>query len=104
VPNPAELSYRKAFVAYNPNSNEIKVGPLLRENDVDWSEPYMFTVGGCYDSTRTAKGAEVIVHVLRDFMVLVARDGVDVTAAYREFSKISEFRLTFPEDMPEATQ
>jgi hypothetical protein len=104
MPNAAELSYREAFVAYNPNSNEIKVGPLLREYDVDWSKPYLFTVGGCYDSTRAAKEADVMVHALRDFMILVVRDGVDVPAAYREFSKVREFRLTFPEDMPEATQ
>lgn len=102
--NPAELSYRDAFVAYNPNSNEIKIGPLLREDDVDWSKPYLFTVGGCYYSTRNAQGADVMVHALRDFMILVVRDGVDVAAAYREFSKVREFRLTVPEDMPEATQ
>lgn len=94
------MKLKNALTAWNPQSAEVKVGPLLdRENWFDWTKPYLMTGGAAEVYVRELEGIEAGHFIMSEFIGLVVRDGVDLQAAYREFMKIEEFRKAVPPDL-----
>ena len=94
------MDARKTLIAWNPGTDQIKVGPLIKGESLDWSFEYRCTGGAAYIWSRSAK-AEVIRSWLKaEFIAIVFRDAVCPYAAYREFSKIKQFVDAVPPDMP----
>lgn len=87
-------------IAYNPNTDQIKVGKLLRDTGDDWTLPYEYTMGGAYVDHRHLQGKAAALQCLCEFVAVVARDGVSIKKALSEFMLIDEFRASMPDDMP----
>jgi hypothetical protein len=69
----------------------VKVGPLLQEDDGDWTRPYRMSGGAAKIETRKQKGKESALMAFIEFNTLVVRDHVDPQAAHREFLNIDEY-------------
>lgn len=93
------MKLSEALIAWNPNSDEVKVGPLIRRDEPDWAYPYDITAGAAYVAVREMTGVDAKRHVMSTFIGAVVRDGVDVQAAHREFMRIEEYRKAIPEDL-----
>lgn len=93
------MKLRDALIAWNPNSDEIEVGPLLYDGDADWTTSYAYTGGAAYVVVRGLSGDMARLRVMSTFIGIIVRDGVSPAAAHREFIKIEEYRASIPEDM-----
>jgi len=90
-----------ALIAYNPGTDQVRVGPLLSDFDRDWTMSpiqYGMTCGAANVGVRRLSGIKAGHYIMSEFIGLVARDGVDATAAHREFCKIDEYRKAIPAD------
>ena len=99
----------KALVAWtpvdyknNPTAGQIKIGPLLREGQPDWSEAYMFSGGASESHRKTMDGWEAVAFVFIEFNTIVARDGIPVEAAHEAFLNIDEYAEYIAPDLPGA--
>jgi len=97
------MKYREALIAWTPNTGQIRVGPLLREGDPDWTAhpiKYVSKGGAAFTVLRRCENA-----TLRDLMLfiefhtIVVRDRIPVDAAHREFLKIDEYRRRIAPDI-----
>jgi hypothetical protein len=93
------MKAKEALIAYNPGTDQIAVGPLIREGDTDWTNPYRYTGGAAYIKVRDLQGDLAKLRLLSEFVGIVGRDKVDLTAALRAFMEIEEFREAIPLDM-----
>jgi hypothetical protein len=78
------------------------VGPLLRDRDDDWTDPYDYTGGAAFVWRRSLSGPLAVAMVFIEFNTLVVRDGLDPQAVHREFLKIDEYRERISPDIPGA--
>jgi hypothetical protein len=70
----------------------VKIGPILRQGQRDWTVPYR-CLGGAADASRhEANGWRAVALTFVDFHTMVVRDHVDPTAAHQQFLKIEEYR------------
>lgn len=93
------MKLKNTVIAYNCNSDQIEVGPLLNDEVSDWTRPYGMTIGAVFKDVRKMEGIEAGVRVYADFVGAVVRDGVDLQAAFKAFYQIDEFRRHLPFDM-----
>jgi hypothetical protein len=97
------MKYREALIAWNPDTDQIRVGPLLKRGDPDWTEYpiyYDFTGGAAETARRSLEGLEAALAMFIDFNTIVVRDRVPVEAAHREFLKIEEYCQRISPDTP----
>jgi hypothetical protein len=94
------LDGREALVAYNKNSDQIKIGKLPKHGEPDWTYGMDMTTGAAYTCVRDMSDADVANFFKADFIAIVVRDGVCINATYREFRKVRQFVDYTPEDMP----
>ena len=97
----------EALIAWNPGTDQVRVGPLLRAHDGDWTRSpirYRMTAGAAFTDVRTMTGLLAGHRVMSDFIALVVRDRVDLMAAHREFCKIDEYRAAIPVDVEGAAE
>jgi hypothetical protein len=86
----------------------VRIGPLLGEDDADWTRPYNMTCGAAYMKWREAGPIEIAVKVMLKFHTIVVRDRIDPRIAHEAFLVIDEYRwLISPdakgaEDQPDA--
>jgi hypothetical protein len=93
---PAVLSYREALVAWTPNTDQVRVGPLIEGPEhPDWTDPYDCTGGAAYRSVRDMEDHELIARMLADWHQLVVHYGIPVTAAHKAFLGVREYRDMF---------
>ena len=98
-----EIGYidgREALIAYNRNSDQIKIGTLINYGEPDWTDGMEMTSGAAYQCVRSMPDDEIANCFKADFIAIVVRDGVCMKAAYREFRKVRQFVNYTPEDMP----
>jgi hypothetical protein len=93
------MNLKDALIAWNPESDQIRVGSLVSGKDQDWTLPYGMTGGAAYIEVRSMTGQTAKMRVMSDFIGIVVRDGVCAQAAHREFSKIEEYCEAVPQDM-----
>lgn len=94
------MKFTEAMIAWNHDSDQIKVGPWPERND--WSDAYEATTGACetrlHLMTPDQQRALLFIH----FNTIVVGDGVDVQAAHRAFLKIDEYRNDISPHLPGA--
>ena len=96
------LDARNALIAWIPGSDSIRVGSLIWDGEsTDWTNKYSYTGGAANIWLRSSKDDEIGSFFKSEFIAVVFRDGVCPLAAYREFSKITQFVDAVPRDMPE---
>lgn len=97
------MKYQEALIAWNPNTDQVRVGRFLRQRDSDWSRwpiNYTRTGGAAYTGLR-----ECTDKYMRDMMLfiefhtLVVRDNVPVQAVHRAFLEIDEYRQRISPDI-----
>lgn len=94
------LSYREALVAWNPGTDQVRVGPLMDGPDApDWTDHpirYECTGGAAYRSVREMSGHKLIARMLEDWHDIVVHYRVDVLAAHNAFLvAVTEYRKLF---------
>jgi hypothetical protein len=92
----------EALVAWTPDNGifghwkttvgKVAVGPLIREGQSDWTDPFAFTGGAAYFARRKKKGWPLVAMVFIDFQTMVVRDGIDPKVAHEAFLAIDEYR------------
>jgi hypothetical protein len=93
------MKLKYALIAYNCNSDQIEVGPLLSDDVSDWTTPYRMTHGAAFTAVRQMDGKDAALRAYADFVGAVVRDSVDLQAAFKAFYQIDEFRDYLPFDM-----
>ena len=96
------MKLKDALIAYDRNSNQIRVGHLIEGGQTDWTvHPvrYQMTMGAAFFDVRKLTGLAAGHRVMSDFIGVVVRDGVDIAAAHNAFLAIDEYRNAIPEDM-----
>ena len=93
------MKLKDAIIAWNCESNQIKVGSLLFKGERDWTTPYKMTGGAACMEVRSMSDEDAKLRVMSDFIGIVVRDGVCAQSAHFEFSKIDEYREAVPTDM-----
>lgn len=99
APHGAGLRVSNALIAYNADSDEIRVGPILHAGEADWTVGYEMTTGASHLFVRDLKGIPAAAWICAEFITLTVADGVSARAAFKEFIKIEEFRRAMPEDV-----
>lgn len=100
------MKLKEALIAYNPGTDQIRVGPLLSRGQSDWTAHpihYRMTIGAAFTEVREMDGMQARHRLMSDFIGVVVRDRVDMDAAHREFLKIEEYREAIPADMDGAS-
>ncbi len=95
------MRYKDCMIAWNPNTDQIRVDWFRAPHYGRWADApidYFITVGGCETAVKRMDRKTTQHRVLSEFVSAVARDGVDVKAAYMEFIKIDEFKWAIPID------
>ncbi len=82
----------KAILAWNPNSNQVKIGPLLDSWSKDWTEPYLMTGLGAYEAIRRMSFEERTLYVMAEFKRLVVDYKVSPAALHKEMCKLEEYQ------------
>ena len=100
------MKYNEALIAWNPNTDQIQVGPLLQSDDYDWTEsPVRYVCTGGAASSHMAKckdGWRGVAMMLIEFHTIVVGDRVPVEAAHKAFLAIDEYRKRISSDIPGA--
>jgi hypothetical protein len=95
VPPPV-LSYRETLVAWTPDTDQVRVGPLIYDQfGPDWTDPYQCTGGAAYVAVRDMTADKLIARMLTDWHDIVIRDRCDVVAAHKAFLGVREYRDMF---------
>jgi hypothetical protein len=101
------MKYQEALIAWNPRTDQIRVGPLIRRDlDGDWTRCpvwYRMTSGAAYAALRKCENKykrDMMLFI--EFNTIVVRDKIPIEAAHREFLKIDEYRLRMSPDIPGA--
>jgi hypothetical protein len=100
------MKYEECMIAYDPNSNRIRVGPWPDRRG--WSDDYIFTVGACFMLNRqcqlTRDQLLRRVQLLLEFHHAVVRDAVPFDEAHKAFLQIDEYRDMMAHDVPSGDQ
>jgi len=94
------MDIRHHIIAYNCNSDQIKVSPILDDIGCRSLDHFRMTTGAAYAWVRTGNNDELKSFLKAEFIAAVFRDGVCPRAAYRAFMQIDQFRHAVPLDMP----
>lgn len=70
----------------------VAVGPLLSEDEGDWTDGYLNTGGAANMYRRSLSAAEQKLAVIRDFYSLVYTDGLNPYVVHRAFLHIDEYQ------------
>lgn len=96
------MKLSEALIAWNPGTDQVRVGRLLEDGDPDWTESpirYDMTAGAAYTGVRKLTGIEARHYVMSEFIGLVVRDRVDLDAAHQAFLAIDDYRQAVPDDL-----
>lgn len=100
------MKARDALIAWtparhtdDPMAGKVKVGPLLRDSDPDWTRPYSSTGGAAFVERRSMTGHTSTMMVFVDFHTLVVGDGLDPNVVHEAFLAIDEFAETISPDI-----
>ncbi|UXN74485.1 hypothetical protein N8D56_04915 [Devosia sp. A8/3-2] len=103
------MKAREAIIAWtsvhregHPTAGQVKVGPFVKEGDVDWIKPYASFAGAACRDRRDLRGDKGALMVFVDFHTLVVREGIAPEVAHGEFLKIDEYRELISPDIPGA--
>ena len=94
------MDIRHHIIAYNCNTDQIKVSPLVNGRLCKNLDHYGMTTGAAYVWVRSATNDELQSFLKAEFIAAVFRDGVCPRAAYHAFMQIDQFRQAVPDDMP----
>lgn len=94
------MKLKDALIAWNPETDQIKVDSLRLNWSTRWDAAYEMTTGGCNAEVQDMSDLSARHCVLSEFVTIVVRDRVDIDAAHREFLKIDEYRRAIPSDVP----
>ncbi|MEI9421508.1 hypothetical protein O7A70_10050 [Mesorhizobium sp. Cs1299R1N1] len=90
------IAWTPAFEAWrNSKANtfgQIKIGPLIKEGNRDWTAGYVNTGGAAYTTWRKANDKEAIFQLLLLFRTLVVQDKLDPMVVHHEFIKLPQYR------------
>ncbi|MBK9082570.1 MAG: hypothetical protein IPL88_11095 [Rhizobiales bacterium] len=103
------MRFRDCFYAWNPVDchkngavpGQVQVGPYPDESG--WSDQFQSSQGALNLDDRALMGVDLKFRILADFHTMVVRDGVDPTAAHREFLRIDEYRELISPDIEGAS-
>jgi len=87
----------KAMIAWNPNTNEIKVGPW--PDSTGWSKNYSMTSGACYLSRHRKPNIWKMMNFI-DAIHIIIRDKVDPMAVHNAMLVLDEYVDGCSDDMP----
>ena len=90
----------EALIAYNPGTDQIRVGPLSTASSAkDWTVGMERTAGAAYTNVRSLEGLNARAYIMSEFLGIVIRDRVNLDAAHRAFLEIDEYRQALPPDV-----
>ena len=98
----AMIAWTPAFFEKYPTVGQVKVGPLLKKGDVDWTKGYPFSGGAAEVTTRELTGDAALRQLFIEFNTLVVRDGIDPLVAHKAFLAIDEYAQHISPDIPGA--
>lgn len=98
----ALIAWTPARETDQPTCGQVKVGHLLHEGEVDWTDPYTSTGGAAHVDRRSYTGWKSIALVFIDFNTLVVGDGLDPKVVHEAFLAIDEYRQRISPDLPGA--
>lgn len=85
------MKFKEALIAWNPNSNQIEIGHLLRNHHMyDWTNPYRCTGGAAYIYNRKAE-SNVYELLLAEFQNIIINHNVEPQAVHKAFLNIDEY-------------
>jgi hypothetical protein len=97
------MKWQEALVAWNPGTDQIRVGPLIGENDADWTDHpirYRMTGGAAYRALRDCKDkAKRDMMLFITFHEIVVRDRIPIAAVHEAFLAIDEYRQRIAPDI-----
>ena len=89
----------EALIAWTPSAEleevtygMIKIGPVIKTGEPDWTEGYVCTGGAAYADRREMQGQEQLLAVLIDIAGLIIRDGLIPEVVHEAFLEIDEYR------------
>lgn len=93
------MTLRECFIAYNPRTDEIMVGPW--PDTTGWSDRYRYSWGGgdaevWHAETRRELAQLLFVNVLQ----IIIRDKVPPMVVHRALLAVDEYRDFLSEDTP----
>ena len=83
----------------SPTAGKVRVGPLIRPGEEDWTKSYFSTGGGAYVGVRKLSEVEAVAWTFMEFHVLVTRDGIPPHRVHEAFLAIDEYVANIPPDM-----
>jgi hypothetical protein len=107
------MKAHEALIAWTPNTSgwreratagQVKVGPLIDADNVDWTNPFSHTGGAAYIQRRKLRGAESVAKLFIDFHTLVVRDGIESQVAHEAFLMIDEYAESISPDIAGARE
>lgn len=93
------MKLAECIIAWDEETGEVEVGPLIRSGVRDWSKPYPCTDGGVSFEVQEMSPVEARHFVLSTFVALVVRDKIDPQKAHRAFLNIDEYCQAIPIDV-----
>ncbi len=93
-----KLKAHEAIVAWTPpgcdysKRGQIRIGTFIRDDEPDWSAPYLCTDGAAWAFVRDLRGEEVSNYLLALFTRLTVCDGLDPKSVHKAFLGIHEYR------------
>ena len=94
------MKAKDALIAWTPVSaslhhastrGKVKVGPLIGDDDPDWTALYGYTGGAAWVDRRNMEEWQLIAAVFIDFQTLVISYGMDPKVVHEAFLEIDEY-------------
>ena len=100
------MKYKDCLVAWNPGTDQVRVGPLRSSGVPDWTRHpvrYRMKGGGAFGHVRECEDEfQLIMLMMLEFHTLAVRDKIPLDALHQAFLLIDEYRARISPDIPGA--
>jgi len=86
------MKLSETIIAWNENSEDVAIGPLLQNGETDWTKKYLKTSGAAYTKVRELEESDAELFCLTKAIFLMVGDKVDPEAVHNAFMEIDEYR------------
>jgi len=99
------MKLAESVIAWTPatassaTAGKVRVGPIVKPGEQDWTAAYLCTGGGAYIGVRKLSEIEAVAWTFIEFHLLVARDRIPPHKAHEAFLAIDEYIGNIPPDM-----
>ena len=105
------MKAKDALVAWTPDTpafagmatrGMVRVGPLVGEDEGDWTWNFACTGGAAFTDRRKLTGWRAVAMMMIEFHTLVVGGYIDPQVAHEAFLAIDEYRRRIAPDIPGA--